>query len=101
MWKVWEAIIPGSKPQFKWRHSWKEKPGDDFVGFDDDRQIGRIFKIDAPWTKDRWFWIVHTEGGEKLNWPTAGYEESALYAACRVEMVYIHQLQGERRAVMD
>jgi hypothetical protein len=101
MWKLWEAIPAGEKPRYKWRHSWKEKPGNDFVGFDGERQIGRIFQINEPWTKERWFWIVHTEGGEKLNWPTAGYEVDAAYAACRVEMVYTHQQRSERRAVQE
>lgn len=101
MWKVWEAIGSDTRPRYKWRHSWKEKPGDDFVGFDGERQIGRIFQIPEPWTKEKWFWIVHTEGDEKLNWPTAGYEESAIYAACRVEMVYENIKRGERRAVME
>lgn len=101
MWKLWESIIPGSKPRYKWRHSWKEKPGTDFVGFDGDLQIGRIFQIDEPWAKDRWFWIVHTEGEDRMNWPTAGREEFPAYAACRVEMVYENILRGERRAVQD
>ena len=101
MWKLWEVIIPGSRPRYKWRHSWKEKPRNDFVGFDGERQIGRIFQIDEPWTKARWFWIVHTDGGSKLNWPTAGYEADAAFAACRAEMIYENILRGERRAIEE
>jgi hypothetical protein len=101
MWKLWESIIPGSKPRYRWRHSWIEKPGTDFVGFDGDRQIGRIFQIDEAWTKEKWFWIVHTEGECKMNWPTAGYEIDVTYAACRVEMVYENIRRGERRSVQD
>ncbi|NTF69359.1 hypothetical protein [Rhizobium rhizogenes] len=101
MWKLWEAIKACDKPQYKWRHSWKEKPGNDFVGFDGARQIGRIFQVDEPKVYGKWFWIVHTEGEAKVNWPTAGYEDFPAYAACRVEMVYENIRKGERRAVAD
>lgn len=99
MWKMWEAKPAGDKPKYKWRHSWQGKPGDDFAGFDGPKQIGRIFKIDEPWSKGRWFWLVNTEGGERLNWPVAGYEELAEMAAFRVETVYDNLRVNKRRAV--
>ncbi|WP_259669218.1 hypothetical protein [Rhizobium sp. NLR4b] len=45
-WKDWEVIVSGERPRGKWRHAWKEKPGDDFIGFDGETCMGRIFKID-------------------------------------------------------
>ncbi|MGN6774791.1 hypothetical protein [Rhizobium sp.] len=99
MWKLWEAVIPGSRPRYKWRHSWKNKPGTDFVGFDGERQIGRVFQIDEAGTRGKWLWIVHTEGEDKMNWPSSGYEADVTYAACRVEMVYENIRSGHRRAI--
>ena len=98
MWKMWEAIPAGTVTKYKWRHSWAGKPGNDFVGFDGEKQIGRIFRIDEPWTKGKWFWLVATEGGDRMNWPPAGYEDTAKLAACRIEKIYDSMRTGNARA---
>lgn len=47
-WKSWEHVS-GREIKYKWRHAWKEKPGDDYVAFDGDTQIGQ----DIPLTGRR------------------------------------------------
>ena len=52
-WKSWEMIASGERPKGKWRHAWKEKPGDDFIGFDGDACMGRIFSINLTGPGER------------------------------------------------
>ncbi|MBB2796910.1 UNVERIFIED_ORG: hypothetical protein GGD58_005829 [Rhizobium pisi] len=99
-WKSWELIISGEKPKGKWRHAWKEKPGDDFIGFDGDACMGRIFKIDLMHSSERWYWLIAADGSPRRGWPAAGYEASARSAACRVERIYFALVKGEERMVL-
>lgn len=96
-WMSHEMIHAGERPKGKWRHSWPERKGDDFVGFDGNRRMGRVFKIDLPQFNERWFWLLSLEGTERLNWPIAGYEASANSAACRLERIYFAIEAGENR----
>ncbi|WEA23832.1 hypothetical protein [Rhizobium binxianense] len=98
-WKSWETIVNGERPKGKWRHAWKEKPGDDFIGFDGDACMGRIFRIDLTGFDERWYWLVAADGSPRLGWPAAGYEASARSAACRVERIYFALVAGEGRVV--
>ncbi|QND15104.1 hypothetical protein HB775_15315 [Rhizobium leguminosarum bv. trifolii] len=98
MWKMWEAVSH-RKLKYKWRHGWKGKPGDDFVAFNGDQQIGRIFQIHEPGLTARWFWIVMADGGPRLDWPAAGFEETAYIASRRLEMVYENIKSGKQRMV--
>ncbi|MFS2179067.1 hypothetical protein ACCC98_24485 [Rhizobium pisi] len=99
-WKSWEMIISGERPKGKWRHAWKEKPGDDFIGFDGDACMGRIFKIDLTGSDERWYWLISADGSPRLGWPAAGYEASARSAACRVERIYFALVAGEGRVLV-
>ncbi|MFB2607290.1 hypothetical protein ACE04B_35900, partial [Rhizobium phaseoli] len=95
-----ELITSGEKPKGKWRHAWKEKPGDDFIGFDGDACMGRIFKIDLMDASERWYWLIAADGSPRRGWPAAGYEASARSAACRVERIYFALVKGEERMVL-
>ncbi|ANK86215.1 MULTISPECIES: hypothetical protein [unclassified Rhizobium] len=97
-WKDWEVIVSGERPRGKWRHAWKEKPGDDFIGFDGETCMGRIFKIDLTGSDERWYWLISADGSPRRGWPAAGYEASARSAACRVERIYFALVKGEARA---
>ncbi|MBB2672016.1 UNVERIFIED_ORG: hypothetical protein GGE44_001569 [Rhizobium esperanzae] len=96
-WKSWELITSGEKPKGQWRHAWKEKPGDDFIGFDGDACMGRIFKIDLMDSSERWYWLIAADGSPRRGWPAAGCEASARSAACRVERIYFALAKGEER----
>ncbi|PDT00922.1 hypothetical protein CO666_27690 [Rhizobium chutanense] len=98
-WKSWEVIANGERPRGKWRHAWKEKPGDDFIGFDGETCMGRIFKIDFTGSDERWYWLISADGSPRRGWPAAGYEASARSAACRVERIYFALVAGEGRVV--
>ncbi|MGR9245055.1 hypothetical protein [Rhizobium leguminosarum] len=96
-WKSWEHVSH-REIKYKWRHAWKEKPGDDYVAFDGDTQIGRIFRSQVGGVVDnRWFWIVATDGSHRLDWPSAGYEDSAYVASRRLEMIYESIRSGKQR----
>ncbi|MGO7954922.1 hypothetical protein [Rhizobium leguminosarum] len=96
-WKMWEMIQSGEQPKGRWRHSWAEKPGDDFTGLYGNACMGRIFKIDLPGYADRWFWLAAADGDQRRGWPAAGYEASAKSAACRVERIYFALLAGKSK----
>ncbi|EJZ17413.1 hypothetical protein NE852_12735 [Rhizobium sp. Pop5] len=96
-WKSWEMILSDERPRGKWRHAWKEKPGDDFIGFHGDACMGRIFKIDLNGSDERWYWLIAADGSPRRGWPAAGYEASARSAACRVERVYFALVEGVGR----
>ncbi|MBX5045859.1 hypothetical protein [Rhizobium lentis] len=98
-WKSWEVIASGESPRGKWRHAWKEKPGDDFIGFDGETCMGRIFRIEFTGSDERWYWLISADGSPRLGWPAAGYEASARCAACRVERIYFALVKGEGRVV--
>ncbi|MBB3648845.1 hypothetical protein FHX14_005074 [Rhizobium sp. BK619] len=96
-WKSWEMIASGERPKGRWRHAWKEKPGDDFIGFYGDACIGRIFKIELTGYEERWYWLVTADGSPRRGWPAVGYEASARSAACRVERIYLALVKGVGR----
>lgn len=45
-WQSFESIRSDERPQYKWRHTWADRSGNDFVGYKDGACIGRIFQID-------------------------------------------------------
>ena len=96
-WKSWEMILSDETPRGKWRHAWKEKPGDDFIGFHGGACMGRIFKIELTGYEERWYWLVTADGSPRRGWPAAGYEASARSAACRVERIYFALVRGVER----
>ncbi|MBY4589131.1 MULTISPECIES: hypothetical protein [Rhizobium] len=96
-WKSWEMVVSGETPRGRWRHSWKEKPGDDFIGFYGDACMGRIFKIDLTGSDERWYWLIAADGSPRRGWPAAGFEANARSAACRVERIYFALVAGTGR----
>lgn len=47
---------PGPEPRYKWTYTWPGENHKDYVGYDGDRQIGRIFFDAAGPTKGLWRW---------------------------------------------
>ena len=97
-WQSFESIKAGEKPQYKWRHTWADRSGNDFVGYRDGKCIGRVFQIDYTAQRDKWFWLIEhvpVERPERES-RTAGWEWTAREAACRAEKSYdaITRLNG-------
>lgn len=99
-WRLAEAIPLGTRPKFRWKQSWEDNRPEDIIGFDGDRPIGRVFQLEPHATnKDVWFWVLYGVEERKRKRPGqgAGWEESRLLAACRVEWCYAKLLQDERQ----
>ncbi len=97
-WQSFESIKSDEKPQYKWRHTWADRSGNDFVGYRDGKCIGRVFQIDYTAQRDKWFWLIEhvpVERPERES-RTAGWEWTAREAACRAEKSYdaITRLNG-------
>lgn len=99
-WKAFESIKSDEKPRYKWRHTWADRSGNDFVGYKNGYCLGRIFQIDYTMQKEKWFWLVEHIALERPEREsrTAGWEFSAREAACRVEQSYdaIMRLNGKQ-----
>ncbi|MBB5576405.1 MULTISPECIES: hypothetical protein [Rhizobium] len=99
-WKGFESIKSDEKPQYKWRHTWADRSGNDFVGYKCGACIGRIFQIDYTAQRDKWFWLVEHVPLERpeRECRSAGWEWSAREAACRAEKCYdaIARLNGRQ-----
>jgi len=99
-WQGFESIKSDEKPQYKWRHTWADRSGNDFVGYKDGACIGRIFQIDYTAQRDKWFWLVAHVPLERpeRECRSAGWEWSARDAACRTEKCYdaIMRLNGKQ-----
>ncbi len=99
-WQGFESIKSDDKPQYKWRHTWADRSGNDFVGYKDGACIGRIFQIDYTAQRDKWFWLVAHVSLERpeRECRSAGWEWSARDAACRTEKCYdaIMRLNGKQ-----
>ena len=88
-WKMWEAITVVEQPSYRWRRTWSGNADDDFIGFDGDQSIGRIFRIDHIQQKDKWFWLLGYPGSRlRRECPASGWELTMRQAACRVERCY-------------
>ncbi|WP_156176902.1 hypothetical protein [Rhizobium sp. LC145] len=90
-WMGWQKIPEGSKPRYRWQHSWAEEEPEDFIGLDGTQPIGRVFQLEAAATsKDIWFWILYGVEGRRRKRPGkgSGWENSRLDAMCRVEQLY-------------
>ncbi|MCV9960708.1 hypothetical protein OIU34_02250 [Pararhizobium sp. BT-229] len=88
-WKMWEVIPAGEEPAHRWQRTWSGKADDDFIGFDDDLSIGRIFRIDHIQQKEKWFWLLGYLGVRLMReCPASGWEDTMRQAACRVERCY-------------
>ncbi|AGB71793.1 MULTISPECIES: hypothetical protein [Rhizobium] len=99
-WQSFESIKAAEKPQYKWRHTWADRCGNDFVGYKDGKCIGRVFQIDYTAQRDRWFWLIEhvpVERPAREN-RSAGWEWTAREAACRAEKCYdaIMRLNGKQ-----
>ncbi len=99
-WQSFESIKAGEKPQYKWRHTWADRSGNDFVGYKDGKCIGRVFQIDYTPQRDRWFWLIEhvpVERPAREN-RSAGWEWTVREAACRAEKCYdaIMRLNGKQ-----
>jgi hypothetical protein len=99
-WQSFESIKSDEKPQYKWRHTWADRNGNDFVGYKDGMCVGRIFQIDYTYQRDKWFWLVEHVPLERpaRECRSAGWEWSAREAACRAEKCYdaIARLNGRQ-----
>ncbi len=98
-WQAHECIKSDEKPRYKWRHTWADRNGNDFVGYKSGVCIGRIFQIDYTAQCQKWFWLVEhipVERPERES-RSAGWEWSAREAACRAEICYdaIMRLNGK------
>ncbi|MCV9965686.1 hypothetical protein OIU34_27820 [Pararhizobium sp. BT-229] len=88
-WKMWEVIPAGEEPAYRWQRTWSGKVDDDFIGFDNDLSIGRIFHIDHIQQSDKWFWLLGYPGTRmRREVPASGWEDTMRQAACRVERCY-------------
>lgn len=88
-WKMWDVIPAGEQPAYRWQRTWSGKVDDDFIGFDNDLSIGRIFRIDHIQQSDKWFWLLGYPGTRmERQCPASGWEETMRQAACRVEQCY-------------
>lgn len=99
-WKLWERIYPGERPKYRWRRAWAPGVGGDFVGFDGEFALGRVFRIEHIPISDKWFWLLgHVDGRPELDMPFSGWENTPREAACRVEWCYERmQKPSDRRA---
>ena len=99
-WKAFESIKSDEKPRYKWRHTWADRNGNDFVGYKNGTCLGRIFQIDYTVQNIKWFWLVEHVALERpeRETRTTGWELSAREAACRVEQSYdaIMRLNGKQ-----
>lgn len=99
-WQSFESIKCNEKPRYKWRHTWADGSGNDFVGYKSGACLGRIFQIDYTVHNEKWFWLVEHVALERpeREGRTAGWERSAREAACRVEQSYdaIMRLNGKQ-----
>lgn len=86
---------PGPEPRYKWTYTWPGERHKDYVGYDGDRQIGRIFFDAAGPTKGLWRWAAGTIREAKLPGPMPhnGYKPSARLAAKAVEDHYEARMQ--------
>ncbi|OJU12276.1 MAG: hypothetical protein BGN85_09485 [Alphaproteobacteria bacterium 64-11] len=84
-----EQAIPDPKPRYRWRHTWPDK-GDDFMGFDGDRKIGRIYR--AAWSPDGgawcWYWQADGPDIDRRYSGSAGTVKTARLAAKVIEDLY-------------
>ncbi|WP_341486873.1 hypothetical protein [Pararhizobium sp. A13] len=88
-WKMWDVIPAGEQPSYRWHRTWSGKADDDFIGFDKELPIGRIFRIDNIQQNDKWFWLLGYPGSRmRRECPASGWEETMRQAACRVERCY-------------
>ncbi|MFJ6324106.1 MULTISPECIES: hypothetical protein [unclassified Rhizobium] len=99
-WQSFESIKSHEKPQYKWRHTWADRSGNDFVGYKDGACIGRVFKLDYTTQSKKWFWLVEhmpLERPERES-RSAGWEWSAREASCRAEKCFdaIMRLNGKQ-----
>ncbi|KKX25403.1 hypothetical protein [Rhizobium sp. LC145] len=99
-WMGWQKIPTGSKPRYRWQHSWAEEEPEDFIGLDGTQPIGRVFQLETVSTsKDIWFWILYGVEGHRRKRPGkgSGWEGSRLDAMCRVEQLY-EEMNSKRYA---
>lgn len=97
-WKMWEAISVNEQPRYRWRRTWSGKADDDFIGFDGDQSLGRIFRIDHIQQRDKWFWLLGYPGSRlRRECPASGWEQTMRQAACRVERCYKAVVDLNRR----
>ena len=99
-WMGHECVKAGEKPRYKWRHTWADRSGNDFVGYENGACVGRIFQLDYTAQSQKWFWLVEHVPLERPERErrSAGWEWSAREAACRAEKCYdaIMRLNGKQ-----
>jgi hypothetical protein len=77
--------------KYRWRRTWGNETGlnglphEDYVGFDGDVQIGRIYLDRQTLKAGKWRWAIQYPKGGKAYQPNTGWETTAAEAAKVVE----------------
>ncbi|MGF6174718.1 hypothetical protein ABIE33_003026 [Ensifer sp. 4252] len=74
------------KPQYRWVLTWPGEAEHDFIGFDGDQLVGRIYRVDHSPLNGRWKWQVGRIPGVRENvMPHSGWADTARQAAAKTE----------------
>ncbi|HEX2554748.1 MAG TPA: hypothetical protein VHL98_13690 [Microvirga sp.] len=64
-------------------------PAADFLAFDGERVVGRVFQIRRGGRSERWYWILMTTGSSLLLEPPSGVEERQAEAETSLSQTYL------------
>lgn len=82
-------VVKGPEPRYRWREHFPGEGLQDYLGYDGDRQFGRIFAETAGPTKGKWRWAIsHIDGVKRTFTPHNGWAHTARLAAARCEDFY-------------
>ena len=86
--------------KYRWVRTWPGETGldgkllEDYIGYDGDTQIGRIYLDQQTLKKGKYFWAIQYPKGGKPYQPNSGWKDTAADAARHVEEVW--DIQNER-----
>ncbi|WP_029620596.1 hypothetical protein [Pseudorhizobium marinum] len=86
--------------KYRWTRTWGDEIGldrkshEDYVGWDGDVQIGRIYLDQQTLKATQWHWAIQYPKGGKPWQQNSGWEETAAEAAKMVEECWDEQTRG-------
>lgn len=87
------------RKKYRWSRTWGDetgldrKPHEDYVGWDGDLQIGRIYLDQQTLKAGRWHWSIQYPRGGRARQPNSGWEMTAAEAARVVEEAWDEQIR--------
>lgn len=88
--------------KYRWTRTWGDEPGldhkphEDYVGWDGDVQIGRIYLDHQTLKATQWRWAIKYPKGAPARMPNAGWLPTSAEAAQMVEDCW-----DEQKAALD